>query len=224
MEVKKTRNANVHRKSGLYFGVGLIFSITLVITAFEWRFYDDAGMMDLGVAAEDIEELIDIPITEQPPPPLPVIHQPEIIEVPDDEEIIEEIDINLDVEINEDTEIEEFVFKEAPKEEEVDRIFTIVEENASFPGGSKAYAKFLRKNLKYPNQARRMGIEGRVYVQFIIRKDGAITEVTAIKGIGGGCDEEAVRVIRNSPNWSPGKQRGRAVIQKMIIPISFKLN
>jgi len=113
------------------------------------------------------------------------------------EDIEEEIKVNLDVEINEEMEIEELIFEDEPEEEDVDRIFTIVEENASFPGGQKAYAKYLRKNLKYPNQARRMGIEGKVYVQFIIRKDGTIIEVIALKGIGGGCDEEAVRVIRN---------------------------
>lgn len=68
----------------MFFGIGLIISISLVITAFEWRFYDEAGMIDLGAVAEDIENLIDIPLTEQPLPPPPVIHQPEIIEVPDE--------------------------------------------------------------------------------------------------------------------------------------------
>ena len=223
MDVKKTENADLYKKSAFYTSIGLIVSLLIVITAFEWRSYDDTGLLDLGQVNEDLEDLIEIPPTEQPPPPPPVIQQPEIIEVPDEEEIEEEIEVDLDVEITEETVIEEVVFEEAPEEEEADQIFTIVEENAGFPGGPKAYAKYLKKNLKYPNQARRMGIEGKVYVQFIVDKQGNISDVKAVKGIGAGCDEEAVRVIKNSPAWTPGKQRGRPVKQRMIIPIVFKL-
>jgi len=223
MDIKKTPNADIYRKSAFYTSIGLIISLLFVITAFEWRFYDDKGLLDLGQVDEDLEDLVEIPPTEQPPPPPPVIQQPEIIEVPDEEEIEDEIEVDLDVEITEETAIEEIIFEEAPEEEEADQIFTIVEENAAFPGGNKAYGKYLKKNLKYPNQARRMGIEGKVYVQFIVGKKGEITNVKAVKGIGAGCDEEAVRVIRNSPNWTPGKQRGRPVKQRMIIPIVFKL-
>ena len=77
--------------------------------------------------------------------------------------------------------------------------------------------------MKYPSQARRMGIEGRVFVEFIVDKDGTLTNVKAIKGIGAGCDEEAERVIKNHPKWNPGKQRGKAVKQKIVLPITFKL-
>ena len=83
--------------------------------------------------------------------------------------------------------------------------------------------KFIQKNMKYPAQARRMGIEGRVFVEFVIGKDGSISEVKAVKGIGAGCDEEAVRIIQSAPNWTPGKQRGKSVKQRMVLPITFKL-
>jgi len=69
-----------------------------------------------------------------------------------------------------------------------------------------------------------MGIEGKVFVEFVIEKDGSITDVKAIKGIGAGCDEEAVRILQSAPNWKPGKQRGKPVRQKMVLPISFKLS
>jgi protein TonB len=82
---------------------------------------------------------------------------------------------------------------------------------------------YVQRNLKYPAQAKRIGIQGKVFVQFIVAPDGSLTDVTAVKGIGGGCDEEAVRVIINSPKWSPGKQRGQAVNVRMILPITFKL-
>ena len=78
--------------------------------------------------------------------------------------------------------------------------------------------------MKYPSQARRMGIEGRVFVQFVVDKDGTVTEVKSVKGIGAGCDEEAERVLRMSPKFKPGKQRGRSVKVRMVLPIIFRLN
>ena len=179
--------------------------------------------MDLGTIEDDFEDLMEIPPTEQPPPPPPVIQQPEIIEVPDEEEIEEEIEIEIDVEITEETVIEEIVFEEAPEEEEVDEIFTIVEDQPTPPGGMAAFYKYVGTTLRYPAQARRMGIEGKVFVQFVVDKDGTLTDVQAIKGIGAGCDEEAVRVISKAKKWSPGKQRGRPVKVRMILPITFKL-
>ena len=213
MELKKNPNADLEKKSGLFMNIGLCVSLLLVITAFEWRFYDRGSAMDL----------LEIPPTEQPPPPPPVIQQPEIIEVPDEEEIEEEIEIEIDVEITEETVIEEIVFEEAPEEEEVDEIFTIVEDQPQPPGGMGAFYKYVGTTLRYPAQARRMGIEGKVFVQFVVGKDGSLTDVQAIKGIGAGCDEEAVRVISRAKKWSPGKQRGRPVRVRMILPITFKL-
>ena len=109
------------------------------------------------------------------------------------------------------------------EEEEVDEIFTIVEDQPTPPGGMGAFYKYVATNLRYPAQARRMGIEGKVFVQFVVDKDGTLTNVQAIKGIGAGCDEEAVRVIAKAKKWSPGKQRGRPVKVRMILPITFKL-
>lgn len=125
--------------------------------------------------------------------------------------------------MTEETVIEEVVFEEAPEEEEVDEIFTIVEDQPAPDGGMAAFYQFVQKKLKYPAQARRMGIEGKVFVQFVVDKDGTLTEVKAVKGIGAGCDEEAVRVIEGAPKWKPGKQRGRSVKVRMILPITFKL-
>ena len=107
--------------------------------------------------------------------------------------------------------------------EEADQLFIVVEENASFPGGPKAWAKFLNKNFKYPKRAQRMGIEGKVFLSFIVDKDGTISDIQVARGIGGGCDEEAIRVLSNSPKWNPGLQRGRAVKSRMSIQIQFTL-
>ena len=77
--------------------------------------------------------------------------------------------------------------------------------------------------MEYPAQARRMGVEGKVFVQFVVDKDGSLTDVKAVKGIGAGCDEEAVEIVKSAPKWKPGKQRGKAVRVRMIIPITFRL-
>ena len=223
VETKKNPKADLTRTTGLFLNIGLVISLLLVILAFENKVYDDGSLVNLNAAGEDFEDLMDIPQTNQPPPPPPKKVQPEIIEVPDEEEIEEEIEIDLDVEMTEETVIEEVVFDDAPEEEEVDEIFTIVEDQPTPNGGMSAFYQYVQKKLKYPAQARRMGIEGKVFVQFVVDKDGSITEVKAVKGIGAGCDEEAVRVIQGSPKWKPGKQRGRSVKVRMILPITFKL-
>ena len=222
--VKKYSHANLQRYARVFANVGLIVALLFIIWAFEKKQYDDAGLVDLGTVEDDFEDIIEIPPTEQPPPPPPKVKLPEIIEVPDEEEIEEEIEVELDVEVTEETVVEEIVFEEAPEEENVDEIFTIVEEPASFPGGLTAFYEFLKKEIKYPRQAQRMGIEGRVFVQFVVERDGRLTDIHVVKGIGAGCDEEAVRVLKNSPKWNPGKQRGRPVRQKMIQNILFKFS
>lgn len=224
MELKKNPKADLGKQSGLLMNIGLCSSLLLVILAFEWRTYDSSGIMDLGQVEDDFEDIMEIPPTEQPPPPPPKVQLPEIIEVPDEEEIEEEIEVELDVEVTEETVIEDIVFEEAPEEEEVDEVFTIVEDQPEFPGGMAAFYKYVGDNMKYPSQARRMGIEGRVYVQFVVDKVGNVTEVKAVKGIGAGCDEEAERVLREAPKFKPGKQRGRAVKVRMVLPIIFRLS
>ena len=114
----------------------------------------------------------------------------------------------------------EEVVKETSDE---DIIFTVVEQQAEFPGGFEAMAKFLAKNVKYPAQARRMGIEGSVFVSFVIDREGNISDPQVIKGISAECDKEAVRVVKLMPPWKPGKQNGKAVKCRFVLPIKFKL-
>ncbi len=224
MESKKNPKYDLQKQSSMLMNLGLTLSLAIVIVAFEWRTYDDAGLVDLGQVQDDFEDIMEIPPTEQPPPPPPKVQLPEIVEVPDEQEIEEDIEIELDVEVNEETVVEDIVFEEAPAEEEVEEVFTIVEDQPEFPGGMPAFYKYVGERMNYPAQARRMGIEGRVFVQFVVDKDGTITEVKAVKGIGAGCDEEAERVLREAPKFKPGKQRGRAVKVRMVLPIIFRLN
>ena len=108
--------------------------------------------------------------------------------------------------------------------EDPDKIFIVVEHSAAPEGGLNEFYQFISSKIKYPAKARRMGIEGKVYVEFIVEKNGSLTDIKTIAGIGGGCDEEALRVIGMAPKWNPGKQRGKPVRQKMNIPIYFRLN
>ncbi|MBW3470023.1 TonB family protein [Arthrospiribacter ruber] len=105
-----------------------------------------------------------------------------------------------------------------------DEIFDVVEDSPEFEGGMEEWSKFLGSTLHYPDKAKEMGIEGTVYVVFEIQKDGRVTNPEILRGIGGGCDEEALRVIRQSPDWIPGKQNGREVAVRMRLPIRFKLS
>jgi protein TonB len=100
---------------------------------------------------------------------------------------------------------------------------TIAEVMPEFPGGKEALFAYIGKNLKYPEQAVEEGIEGVVYVTFVVEVDGSIAGVKVLRGIGGGCDEEALRVVRGMPNWKPGMQAGKPVRVKYNLPIRFKL-
>jgi TonB family protein len=106
---------------------------------------------------------------------------------------------------------------------DANEVFTVVEDQPTPEGGMEAFYDYIQQNLKYPAQARRMGIEGRVFIQFVVDKDGSITDVKSVKGIGAGCDAEAVRIMQNAAAWNPGYQRGRAVRVRMVLPITFRL-
>jgi periplasmic protein TonB len=112
-----------------------------------------------------------------------------------------------------------------PVEVKVDEVkeWLVVEQMPEYAGGVAALSKFLQKNLRYPNPASNAGVSGKVYVQFVVGQDGAISKVDILKGLGFGCDEEAERVIKLMPHWSAGKQSGKAVAVKFTLPISFQL-
>jgi protein TonB len=104
-----------------------------------------------------------------------------------------------------------------------DKVFEKVEDMPEFPGGEQAMMDFVSKNVVYPQEAQEKGISGRVFVSFIVEKDGSVNEVKVMRGIGGGCDEESVRVIKAMPKWKPGKMKGKPVRVSYMMPIIFKL-
>ncbi len=108
-------------------------------------------------------------------------------------------------------------------EEDPNQIFTSVEKSAEFPGGLDKFGKYLSKNIRYPAVARENNVQGRVIVQFVVERDGSLTDLHVVRSLGSGCDEEAIRVLKNSPKWTPGIQNGRPVRQQYTVPISFTL-
>lgn len=222
----KRDRADLERKrSTLFFFIGLTLALTAVIVAFEWNFPQKGIIDDLLFENTEWEEIQDIPQTYQapPPPPKQLIQQPVIVEVPD-EEILEEIEVDMDVEITEDMAVAEIEFTEEDiPEEKAEEIFMIVEDEPTPKGGLKAFYEYVSKNIRYPQRAMENEIEGRVYVQFVVNSKGKINDVNVMKGIGAGCDEEAARIIKDAPDWNPGKQRGKPVSVRMVVPITFKL-
>ena len=119
---------------------------------------------------------------------------------------------------------EEIAAPEPPKKEEVvEKVFDVVEQMPSFPGGQSALMQYLSSNIKYPVIAAENGVQGRVIVQFVVEKDGSITDVRVAKSVDPSLDKEAARVVKSMPNWIPGKQNGSAVRVKYTVPVTFKL-
>jgi protein TonB len=181
------------------------------------------------------------PPPELPPPPPPKVSTIKFVppEVVKDEEVKEEMvkveelkdkqiakeTVEGDPDANPDEIIVEDVKPEVKAEVGIpdDQPLLIAEQMPEFPGGQQAMYKWLGKNIKYPSQAKRMGTEGKVFVTFVVGRDGRISNVSVTRGIGGGCDEESIRAIQAMPAWNPGKQGGRPVPVKYSMPVFFKL-
>lgn len=222
MEAKKYQRYDLRNKSALFFNIGLTIAMLMVIAAFEWKAYDDNPFVSLAGGGVVFDSLIEIPPTVQQPPQAPRVHQPLVVEIPDDEQIPEDLLPDFDVEITPDAIIETIEYT-APPVEESDEPVDFPEYQPEPEGGLAGYYKAIGSDLKYPGQARRMGIEGTVYVQFVVDKDGSVSDVQVMKGIGAGCDEEAMRVIKEGPKWKAGMQNGRKVKVRMRLPIRFHL-
>ena len=233
MQPKKNPKADLNKDRNLYFVIGLTLVLGVTWGAIEYRTYEkvfDLAALDM---LEDDDE--DIPITEQlktPPPPPPPPPAPEVIEVVEDEEEVEETVIE-----STETDQDEIIIEEIEVEEEFEDIdvpFAVIEDVPIFPGcesvaKSQRRACFqdkinqhIRRNFRYPEIAQEMGIQGRVYVNFIIAKDGSITNIR-MRGPDKNLENEAQRIISRLPQMTPGKQRGRPVRVPFSIPITFRL-
>ena len=225
MEAKKTKKADLENKRTVFIQIGLIIALAASFVAFEWKTYD-VKQLDLSSrTAEKVEEdLIEITQQNKPPPPPAAPPTTTLINiVQDNVDVVD--DFTIDAEATQLTEIPKYVPPALVEEEEVAEaeIFTVVESPPAFPVGDEARIRYLTENIKYPQMARESSIQGTVYVTFVVERTGAVTDVRVLRGIGGGCDEEAIRVIKGMPKWAPGKQRGKPVRVQFTMPIKFTL-
>lgn len=226
MRTLKSSKADLEGKKFIFKEIGLILALALILLAFEMKSYEKREIDLISQKVDNTsEEMVEITLHEKPPPPPVPIQQTSVIEiVENDMEIEQEIEIN--VEADQETAIEEYIPINVIEEEEIveeEMVFVVVESMPEFPGGDVARIAYLNKNMDYPIQARESGIQGRVFVTFVVEKDGSITGVRVLRGIGGGCDEEAIKVIQNMPRWLPGKQRNVPVRVQFNMPINFIL-
>ena len=233
MQPKKNPKADLNKNRNLYFVIGLTFVTFITWQAIESKTYEKTFDYEALNVEDDDDE--DIPITEQiktPPPPPPPPPAPEVIEVVEDEEEVEETVIE-----STETDQDEIIIEEIEVEDEFEDIdvpFAVIEDVPIFPGCESVTKsqrracfqeqmnKHIRKNFRYPDIAQEMGIQGRVYVNFIISKDGSITNIR-MRGPDKNLENEAARIIGRLPKMTPGKQRGRAVRVPFSIPITFRL-
>jgi periplasmic protein TonB len=226
MELKKSPEANLENKKNLFFQIGLVISLGLVLLAFEWT-TRPAKMKDYLDASNSGPEMEIIPITqqkiEQPPPPEPpkVV---EVLEIVDNTVEVEDLDISI--ESDDKTAIMALNLDLDDEESSADdEIFVIVEDMPRFMGQDKeAFRKWIAENLKYPDIAAENNIQGRVFVQFAINSKGELVDSKVVRGVDPALDAEALRVVRSSPKWEPGKQRGKPVKVQFTFPINFVLN
>lgn len=214
-------------------GIALLVAIPKIISVLtEKSFNDKETMTEAVVMAEPP------PIDKSAPPPPPVIPPPPVQQTikftppkvvkdeeaqdpPPTQEEVKDVQVST-VTVEGDKDIIDIPADPVVGEDE-GKIFTVVEEMPGFPGGEAKLFEYLQKNIKYPPVARENGIQGRVYVTFVVDKDGKIKDAKILRGIGGGCDEEALRVVRSMPEWKAGRQNGRSVQVQYNLPVNFTL-
>lgn len=226
MFVKKSPKANLESNRLPLFFIGILFAASVILTAFEWKTFNPVETDYLG--SIDIGELPPEPIftvttinkpLPPPPPPKPMDH----INLVDDIPSFDSID---------DLAFPDFDDPVIPQDieriiEEDDLIGVlegfVVDEVPSFVGGEEAMMNYLYHAISYPEAARKVRIQGTVWIEFVVAKDGSIRDITVLRGIGGGCEEIAVKAIEQMPRWNPGKQKGIAVDVRFRLPVVFTL-
>jgi len=235
MELKKSHKANLERWRGLFLEIGLLIALSISLLAFEWKVAPKEEVKDesFGPQVALEEEIVAITRAEEaapPPPPEPPKVTDILDIVSDDVQVDTHFEINMEADFA--TEITPYVFEASSagstviEEDEEVFIFAIVEDKPMFNGkdAETGFRDWVYNNTVYPPVAQENGITGRVYVEFTIERDGSVADVRVVRGVDPLLDAEALRVIKMSPKWTPGMQRGKAVKVKYTFPFFFQLN
>ena len=231
MQKKKHSRFDLENKKGIFFQVGIAIALAIVLTGFEWRFYDQVDDDYIPSYHNTVPEEM-IPLTRQETP-VPLTATPVVSKKPRNINIIvvdhqpedstfSETDFSLENgnENNNENTAVNGGFEENVLDNE---IFTIISEPPAYPGGESERIHFIQKNIEYPKFARQNKIQGSVYVTFVVEKDGSLTNIKVLRGIGGGCDDEALRIVRAMPKWIPGSKNGFPVRVQITMPVTYVL-
>lgn len=228
MEIKKSDKANLENKKLLFFELGMIVSLAIVWFAFEWTTKEKTvDLLEDTTKVEAEEEMINIEQNTPPPPPpaaeIPVLS--DVIDIVDDDIKVDDVMINTEDDANLGVEVKDYVQKEVEEVIEEEAIpFQLVEQAPKFMGGGpNEFTKWVAERIVYPEIAKENGLQGRVVLQFTVEKDGSVTNVKVLRSLDSSCDKEAMRVVSQSPKWTPGKQRDRAVKVTYTFPVQFTL-
>lgn len=229
MEQKKSSKADLENKKNMFFLFGLVMALGVTLLAFEWTTKPGKAESLGAIQTMDVEEEI-IPITREqqvkPPPPPPPPKTVEVLNIVDDDvEIEDELEIE-DTDADDETviDVDPVISTMKEEEEEEEQIyFNIIEDPAEFPGGDKALYNFISKSVKYPVIAQENGIQGKVYVKFVVDEQGSVSKAEVLRGVDVSLDREALRVINSLPNFKPGRQRGKPVKVYYNAVINFQL-
>ena len=230
MEIKKDPQADLEPRKTTYWLTGLAGILAILFIAFEWTnvTHQTKVTFDQGVLEEEEEIVMTVQNTPPPPPPPPPM--PDVIEeltvVEDDVEVAEIEMQSAEDDANTEVVVMQQAVETGPAEEEeaeANQIFTVVEQEPEFPGGTKALMEYISKNLRYPAFAAENGIQGRVTLSFVVEKDGSVTDIQEMRSPSEDLTKEAKRVVQSMPKWKPGKQRGKPVRVKYMLPVTFRL-
>jgi len=224
MEARKSKKADLENKRSLFFQIGLIVTLIAVFMAFEYKSYEKLTPDNWNTYVDNtVEEKIPITVQEKkvlPLPPPPRSH----IEIVDDTQDTPD-EVVVDVNVTDDTQNADPIPPMQDEPQIIDNTpIAIPQFMPEFPGGLSQLYAFMGKNIKYPQLAKETNIQGTVFVNFIVEKDGSISNVTILRSIGGGCDEEAIRVVQAMPKWKPGMQMGEPVRVSYNLPVKFTLH
>ena len=228
METKKNNNVNLEKRKGMFFQLGLVIVLAICLIAFEWT-TGQKGPNEFASLTEEVLEEELIPITETPeqqpeaPPEIPKVT--ELFQIVEDDVTIENEIIFADDEASFDEEVQMYDFEiTEEEEEEEEEIFYVVEDMPTFRGGDvNKFRDWVQSRVKYPQIAAENGIQGKVFLQFVVEPDGSVSNVIVSRGVDAALDNEAVKVIQSSPKWSPGKQRGAPVRVRFSMQVNFQL-
>lgn len=227
MEVKKAPKADLEGKKTLFFEIGLVLALGILLYAFEWKSETKQTKEAETTAQMQVEDEI-IPITQQntppPPPPPPAPKLTDLIDIVEDSQDVDtELELTDAEDQTQNTVVDISSLKDfEPEDTGEAEIFQVVENMPEFPAGN--VTKWIGDHTKYPMLAQENGVQGKVYIQFVIEKDGSITDVKVARSVDPSLDKEAMRVIQSMPKWKPGKQRGKAVRVSYTLPINFQLS